>query len=199
VANKKRVDADIAANRDDVVMAVGSLTHAQQRRLEKFARYRILGLGRKATGRDHEDLQQEALKSTLLGLESETEGRRWYKNKVDFVGHLIGAMRSIASHWAEAFDEADPLLDSETAFEMEDGEISGALAEAQSTAPDQERRYLAKEKLAQVLGLFQNDDEAVLVLEGIREGWSGPEIMDGLGLSKDKYEAAMKRIRYRVK
>jgi len=199
VAKNKKERADAAATRDDVVLAIDALTYAQKRRLEKFARYKILGLGRKAGRRDHQELQQDAFTSTLLGVESESEGRRWYKNRVDFVGHLIGAMRSIASHWAEAFDEAEPLLDSEMAVETEDGKISSPISEAQSTAPDQERTLSAKEKLAEILRLFQNDDEAVMVLEGIREGWTGPEIMDGLGLSRDKFEAAMKRIRYRIK
>jgi hypothetical protein len=199
VAENKKDSTDIAATRDEIVLAIEALTTSQQRRLEKFSKYKILGLGRKGRAHDYKELQQEAFTSTLLGIESEKDGRRWYKKRVDFVGHLLGAMRSIASHWAEAFDEDEPLLDSEMTIENEDGEISSPMARAQSTAPDQERTFLAKEKLAEILHLFQDDDEAVLVLEGIREGWTGPEIMGGLGLSKDKFEAAMKRIRYRIK
>jgi len=44
------------ATPEDIELAVESLSRAEERRLEKAARFRIRGLGRKATYRDHDDL-----------------------------------------------------------------------------------------------------------------------------------------------
>lgn len=199
MARNKKDDSGIAATRDDVERAIAALTRADEQRLDRFARYKVRGLGRRALGRDNKDLLHDALLSTLSGTESETAGRRWYKNRVDFVGHLLGAMRSIASHWKEAFDEKEAHLESEVSVETEDGEILSPIERTQSTAPSQERIFFAKEVLGQVYKLFQNDDLAALVIEGIRENWTGPETMDRLEIPKDEYEAAIKRIRYQVR
>lgn len=85
------------ATRDDVERAVESLSKADELRLEKYAKYKVRGLGRKAMNRDYEDLLQEAFKSTCIGAEDPNEGRRWRKTEVSFVHHMLGAMRSIAS------------------------------------------------------------------------------------------------------
>jgi hypothetical protein len=187
------------ATREDVERAVDSLSSADEMRLEKFASYRIKGLGRKATGRDHEDLRGEAIKATWIGAGDSTEGRRWRKRNVTFVQHIIGAMRSIASHWKEAAEDDEAQLDSDLAFEGIDGEMLSPVENAPSNAPDQERSLSAKEQLGAIFRLFQNDHDAALVIEGIRECWSGPEIMERLGLPKNRYEAALKRIRYHAK
>src|SRR5262245_846965 len=52
----RRVPEERAATPAEVRAAVEALTEADIVRLEKFARYRIRGLGRMAGGRDHEDL-----------------------------------------------------------------------------------------------------------------------------------------------
>ncbi len=195
---KKDVNSEYAT-REDVERAVDSLSPVDEMRLEKFAHYRMRGLGRKATGRDHEDLRREAITSTWIGAGDLKEGRRWRKSNVTFVQHMIGAMRSISSHWKESAEDNEAQLDSELAFEDRDGEMVSLVENAPSNAPDQERSLAAKEQLGAIFRLFQNDDDAALVIEGIRESWSGPEIMEQLGLSKNRYEAALKRIRYHVK
>jgi hypothetical protein len=199
VAEQKKDAKPEYATREDVGRAVDSLSRADEIRLEKFARYRIRGLGRKAMGRDHEDLLQEALNSTWIGAEDPNEGRRWRKTDVAFVQHLLGAMRSIASHWKEAADDDEAQLDSDLAVETDDGVVLSPVENAPSDTPDQERALIAKEQLGAIFRLFQNDDDAALVIEGIREGWNGPEIMERLALPKSRYEAALKRIRYHVK
>jgi hypothetical protein len=199
VADQKKGSNSEYATREDVERAVDSLSPVDEMRLEKFARYRIRGLGRKATGRDHADLQQEAYTSTWIGAGDPEEGRRWRKSNATFVQHMLGAMRSISSHWKEAAEDDEAQLDSELAFEGEDGEMVSPLENAPSNAPDQERLLSAKEQLGAIFRLFQKDDDAALVIEGIREGWSGPEIMERLGLPKNRYEAALRRIRYHVK
>lgn len=199
VAREKQDSKPEYATRDDVERAVESLSSADQMRLAKYARYKIRGLGRMAMGRDHEDLLREAIKSTWIGAEESDEGRRWKKNTVSFVQQLLGAMRSIASHWKAAHDEDEAHLDSELAVETEDGEVLSPVENAPSGAPSQQRVLIAKETLNSVYRMFQDDDDAALVIEGIKEGWSGPEIVEQLGLSQKRYDAAIKRIRYRVR
>ncbi len=199
MAKNKEQHAGSSATRDEVARAVDALLPADWKRLEKFAHYKVMAIGRKALGRSPGDLLHDAFTSTLVGCESTKQGRRWYKDQVWFAGHLFGAMRSTASHWKEAFDENEAHLDSELAIDAEDGEPSSPVERAKSEAPSQETAFLAKEKLGEIFRMFQNDDDAALVIEGMREGWTGPEIMSRLGIAKDKYEAAIKRIRYRLK
>jgi DNA-directed RNA polymerase specialized sigma24 family protein len=199
VAREKKDIKPEYATRDDVERAVELLSSADQLRLTRFARYRIRGLGRMAIARDHEDLLREAITSTWIGAEGGDEGRRWKKNTVSFVHQLLGAMRSIASHWKAAHDEDEAYLDSEVAVETENGEVLSLVENAPSGAPSQERVLIAKEKLNAVYQMFLDDDDAALVIEGIKEGWTGPEIVERLGLSQKRYEAAIKRIRYRVR
>jgi hypothetical protein len=87
----RRIPEEKAATLDEVRAAIENLMPEQLLRLKKYARQRIRGLGRASMGRDHKDLLQEAITATL-----DPDRRRWNKGAVDFVGHLIGAMRSIA-------------------------------------------------------------------------------------------------------
>jgi hypothetical protein len=166
VAKNKEQDAGSTATRDDVARAVDALLPADWKRLEKFAHYKVMAIGIKALGRSGGDLLEDAFTSTLVGCESATEGRRWYKDQVGFAGHLFGAMRSIASHRKEAFDEKEAHLDAEVTIEAEDGELLSPLEKAESEVPNQERAFLAKEKLGEIFRMFQNDDDAALVIEG---------------------------------
>jgi len=199
VAEQKKDVKEQCATREDVRRAAESLSPTDAKRLERFAVYRVRGLGRKAMSRDHEDLLREAITSTWIGAEDTSHGRSWRKAEVSFVQHLLGAMRSIASHWKEAFDENEAYLDSEMTIETEEGETRGPIQSAPSGEPSQERVLIAKEELRAISLLFETDIEAALIIEEIKEGWSGPETMRRLGMTRNQYEAAVRRIRYHVK
>ena len=193
----RSVPENVAATREEVDLAVESLTTTQLVRLRKFAAWRIRGLGRATLGREANDLLGEALVSTLAGAEGSGEGRRWNK-VVDFVKHLTGAMRSISDHWRQQFDEREPHLESDlTTVDPEGNELS-PLATIPSGDPPADRAFGAKEEIARILPMFKDDNEAILVLEGWVEGMTGSEIMD-LGFTKKQHEAAVKRIRYAVR
>ena len=162
-----------AATPDEVRAALDALGEADLVRLEKFARYRIRGLGRKAEGRDHDDLLGEAIRDTL-----DPEKRRWNKD-VSFVRHLVGAMRSISSHWREQFDENEPLLESELL------QTTDILA--------------AKEELERIEKAVADDTVVSDILGGLRAEMLAGEIREVLGLSVIEYETAMKRFRRRVR
>ncbi len=169
-----------AATPDEVRAALDALGEADLVRLEKFARYRIRGLGRKAEGRDHDDLLGEAIRDTL-----DPEKRRWNKD-VSFVRHLVGAMRSISSHWREQFDENEPLLESELLQTTDEGEVLSPLDVVGSGAPGAERILAAKEELERIEKAVADDTVVSDILGGLRA-----EMLAG--------ETAMKRFRRRVR
>lgn len=183
------------ASREEIEGALTSLTTAQRLRLKKFADYRARSAGRVARG-GGDDLLQEAVTATLIGCEAGGEGRRWRK-RVDIVKHLVEAMRSIASHWRESRMRAET-SESELISVDGDGVAHGPFDNLADPAPDALRVAQARGELARVLGMFKGDDNAVLVLEGLREGWKREDFAD-IGMSLSDYDAAIKRVHYRLR
>lgn len=188
----------VFATRSDIENALNALTSGGELRLEKYARYRIRALGRAAQQRDYEDLLSEAMTATVIGAEYADKGRHWRVKDVTFVKHLIEAMRSIASKWEESFSEDEPFLDSELAVETGESAERSPIAAMPTMAPGPEREVIAKQQLDDIYRHFQDDENATLVLDGWKEGMTGPEIVE-LGIDSKDYEAAVKRIRYHVR
>ena len=188
----RRVPEERAATPDEVRAALDALGEADLVRLEKFARYRIRGLGRKAKGRDHDDLLGEGIQDTL-----DQAKRKWNKD-VSFVRHLIGAMRSISSHWREQFDAEEPLLESEVLQTTEEGKVLSPLDLVDSGAPGAERILAAKEEVERIEKAVADDKVVSDILGGLRAEMSPRDIRDVLGLSVTQYETAMKRFRRHV-
>jgi hypothetical protein len=69
-------------------------------------------------------------------------------------------------------------------------------ASSEYDAADQ--RLIAKETMNRIFGRFQDDPEALLVLQGWSEGIKKKEIMQEHGLSENQYRAAVKRIRMKL-
>src|SRR5690349_5849511 len=115
---KKRPPADpIPANRQEIEQAIEGLTEAELVRLQKIATFRHRSLGTRGAGRNEGDLLSDAIIAVLEGR------RKWFKEKVDFMGFLQGVMRSLASHIrdgkaTDAFDELAP----NPVYEDEDAE-----------------------------------------------------------------------------
>ncbi len=189
----RRIPEGRAATPDEVRTALDALTEADLVRLEKFARYRVRGLGRSARGRDHEDLLGEAIADTL-----DPEKRRWNK-AVSFVQHLIGAMRSISSHWREQFDLDEPLLESELVHTTEEGELLNPIDLIGSGAPGAQRTLEAEEEVERIEKAVADDKVVHDILGGLRAEMSPDEIREALGLSVTEYETAMKRFRRHVR
>src|SRR5579864_8087594 len=100
------------ANRREIHRAIKALTPGELLKLKHFAVFRMRGLGRAASGRTCEDLLSEARLAFLEGAASNGSGRN-LKAGMALVIQLIGAMRSISSHWKRDFDEKEPDLESE--------------------------------------------------------------------------------------
>jgi CheY-like chemotaxis protein len=176
-----------------VHQAIEALSSAELLKLQKFAAFRIQGLGRAACGRTWVDLLQEAQLRTLIGAESTIRGRHWNKN-VDFVRHLTGVMLSISSSWKRKFKE-EAYLESEVIVLDAEGHELSPIDDIPSADTAADQSLIAKEKEDEVMRVFRADDDATRVLQGLLAGMKKNEIIQKRGISNKEYQAAMKRIR----
>jgi hypothetical protein len=188
----RRVPEENAANKEEIVAAVEALTREERLRLKQDAQWRIRGLGRAARRRDWEDLLQKAISDTYEG------NRRWNKESVDFSRHLMGAMRSISSHWRDQFDPDEAFLESEVIRVSPEGEQSNPMLNAASPAADPERALVAKEEVERIERIASRNSLAWLIMDGLSDGMTGPQIRETLEVSQNDYETAMKWLRRNI-
>lgn len=182
----------------EVVKAVRALTVPDQLRLQHFAKLWIRGIGRAASGRDWQDLLQEAVFRTLLGAEDAKKGRHWNK-KVDLVRHLAEAMRSIANSWKRQFaEEENTFLSSELQTCDSEGEEYSLLDNAASGHLLVEDRLIEAEEEDRILGKVRDDADASRLLEGWIDGLKKNEILSKYGLDEKRYAAAVRRMRMKL-
>ena len=186
----RRVPLEKTASIEEVSAAVESLSREDIFRLEKFARWRIRGLGRAARDHDYEDLLREAIAATC-----DPERRRWKKDEVSFVLHLKGAMQSISSHWRDQFEDEEAILEADAIHIGEGGKEINPLLQVPSPLPDAERILEIKEELLRIDKLVAARPLAALIVGGMREKMSGPEIKELLGISQKEYETEMRWLR----
>jgi CheY-like chemotaxis protein len=177
----------------EVDRAIEALTSSELLRLQRFADFRVRGLGRAARGRTGEDLLGEAQLRTLIGAEATREGRHWNKN-VDFVQHLKRAMESISSCWKRQFKEKEAYLISELPIHDAEGQEHSPLDNVVSGHASADQRLIEKDEEDRVLTIFKDDPEATQVLRGLLDGLQKHEI----GLDKKQYAATEKRIRVKL-
>jgi hypothetical protein len=156
-----------------------SLEHAI-RELRPTDWYRLRRAGQilawKVPRMDGEALLFEALERTLDGR------RRWNLSAVDFVGHLIGVMRSVASHEAERRGLDLVALTSSM-------ELIG-LADPESALSADEQIHRLRAHFGE-----QDDGLALQVLDAMELGCDGPAIRDQLGLDQTQLETVIRRVR----
>jgi DNA-directed RNA polymerase specialized sigma24 family protein len=195
VAKKSK---EVAATPEEVIRAIGSLTDAELKKLNDYARIAILALGKYAGVSDAKDLLQEAIQRVL------EDKRHWKPAKIDFVGFLIGAMKSIASSWKNHAKRTPPTI-RESDFPEPDKESppnpydlardsrSGPLQQLlDSDLPPQE--WLVGE----IETMFADDPVCSLILGAWRDGENGSMIMKTLELSRTQYDTAVRRIGRKV-
>jgi hypothetical protein len=187
----RKIPEETAATPVEINQAIDTLRPAELLRLRKCAQFRIKGLGRASQGRNAEDLLYEALNATLRG------NRQW-NTSVSFPVHLLGAMRSISSHWKEQFDDAEALLEAEVISTTSAGEAYNPYVNARSTNPGSERIVAAKQEVEAIEQLLADDPLALEIIGGWRAEMTGPEIQEALGLTKTAYETTVKRLRRKI-
>ncbi|HVI03049.1 MAG TPA: hypothetical protein VM869_30345 [Enhygromyxa sp.] len=152
--------------------AIESLSDADWYRLRQVARI----LAWKVPTMDGEELLFEALERTL------DDRRRWNRAAVEFVGHLIGVMRSIASHEASRRG-----LDT-----------VGLTSSMDLIAPENPESSLsAEEQIRRLRAHFgeRSDGEALQVLDAMELGCDGATIRAQLDITQTQLETIVRRIR----
>jgi len=181
----------------EIDRAITALTSSELLRLQRFAKFRVRGIGRAASGRNWEDLLSEALYRTLMGTEDAQSGRHWNK-KVTFVQHLAGAMSSIASLWKRQFKEKTTYRMSELSIHDSEGQEHSPFDEIPATCKPADQRLIEKCMTDHVLELLQDSPHASQVFRGLVDHLKKTEIMSKYGLDEKQYAAAMRRIRVRL-
>lgn len=200
------------ASIEEVEYAISRLTTAELAKLSLYAEYRVSRLGSFSKGYTKQALLNEALTRTLEGK------RKWRKDAVDLVGHLLGTMKSISSHWLdesrdckESLHESDnsiiidnhvqkkELLESEILKETSEGESLSPLEVIPSPYPDQERIMTAKQQIEEIKRMFSNDMQVLDVIDGLGSEMTGVEIQEATGMTLNEYDAAIRRLRRTVR
>ena len=183
--------------RIEIDRAIKALTSSELLRLQKFAKFRVRGLGRAASGRDWEDLLAEALHRTLIGTEDRQSGRHWNR-KVGFVQHLAGVVSSIASLWKRQFKEKNTFLISELLVCDPEGQERSPFDDVPSRCKPADVGLIEQTEEDQILALLQDSPDATHVFRGLVDGLRKQEIISRYGLDEKRYAAAVRRIRVRL-
>lgn|SRR5689334_6652826 len=190
------------ATPEEVWSAVQSLTDADSTRLKAVAEALAFRLRSYVWGTGGADLLQEAVISVLQG------NRKWRPSRVDLVRLLVGAMRSIASNWKRKGElKQPPRLASDLITVDEHGEEVPTAVDAaadQRLNPEEvllqgEAASRTQQLVSEIEEMFQEDVVASLVIEGLKTGMKGPEIMAKLEISRKEFDAAVKKIRRTTK
>jgi DNA-directed RNA polymerase specialized sigma24 family protein len=162
----------------EVQLEIARLSQADLLRLRQIAR----GLVRaKPIQVEPDELLNEALAKAL-------EGERKIPRDVPVVVALANAMKSIVSNE----------LKSHNVKKVDRGDLD-ALAEVAQPGPSLEDNVIAQDLRAKLIGLFEDDDTAALLIEGhYLEGMTAAELKTLAGLSDTAYESKMKAIRRRI-
>ncbi|WP_052558197.1 hypothetical protein [Enhygromyxa salina] len=152
--------------------AIRGLSDADWSRLRQAARI----LAWKVPSVDAEALLFDALERTLDGR------RRWKPAAVDFIGHLVGVMRSVSTHEA-ARRGLDTIALTSSMDAIGVGNPEDALS--------------AEQQIRRLRAYFgeRNDDQALRVLDAMELGCDGPAIRMQLDLAQTQLETIVRRIR----
>lgn len=189
----RRIPEDKAASLDEINDAINSLTPAQYKRLEIYAKWRINGLDKKKIRYDWKYLLQEAMVAFC------SDGRRWNKEKVDFVKALTEAMRSISSNWKRAHDNKEPRLEADLITTSLSGEESNSLTSIATPGKGAQSELEAKEKIESIENLVAGREKASLILIGWKDKMTGAEIREVLEISQEEYDKEVKWIRRTIR
>ena len=149
-------------------------------------------LGKKAAGRDWEDLLSEAITAIL------ERRRAWIRERGDFFAFLVWAMKSISASWYAQKNEE--YGESDWPTEVFDGdEVAPTLERYRADDANPERLALAEDLLRRFRETLYGDEDAIRVFDLLTLGMTAKEITEQLQISFNSYEATTKRLRRRLK
>jgi hypothetical protein len=208
---KQKSAAQRAATTEEILQAIEKLTDADTVRLDQFARYRILRIGRRAAaGRTYEDLFQESVSRLLTG------PRHWYPDEgVTFVKCLEEIIRSVSSAWAglrhrNADSPEYAALESDLMYRNDESKLVSPFEKLRSGTQNAEQIKIELEEDAAtqetakairdtIMNHFENDEPAMLVLMCMEDGKKGPEIQAELNMTEPQYRTVTRRIQRNAK
>jgi DNA-directed RNA polymerase specialized sigma24 family protein len=167
----------------EVEEAIRSISDAGWHRLRRVARHYSFGR------LDADDLLYEALSRTL-------DGRRTCPAGVDVVRVLAEAIRSIASSSFKAaarHPELQAVVDDVEVEERDDTDRQGENPE-QKMISDQEADRIR----SAIVSLFNDDENAQIIVEGEMDGMSREELCGLTGLHGQAYDSKRRLIRRRI-
>lgn len=190
------------AGPEEVRQAIKSLTKAELVRLNHYAQNRLARLGALSWAYTGDDLLQEAMLSML------EEGRRyWRPEVVSLSDFLRGTMRSISSNWARKSVSDGPAVPaSHVARPSDEGDHPVNFFDtvaAPGPNPEAEllnNEYQTPEQLViEIEKLVKDELIPSVVLDEMKVGKKGPEIMKALGITEKELRAAQLMIYRRAR
>lgn len=189
-ADKVQSKSEAVATVEQVEQAIRNLTAPDLAKLHAFAENRARAMRLRGSSFEGIDLLQQAVVSLL------EERRHWKPNNADFVCCLIGAMRSIASNYRTAANNAGyELPESQLASQTEDEPCVSPMDRAVVDDPGPEQAAIISELIAKAKEKLADDAEAVVVIGAWDDGMSGTAIMAALDINRTAYETIVRRIR----
>jgi len=192
--DKPQSKTEVVATAEEIEQAIAKLTRADFAKLNEFARNRAQVLSLFGVSYAGEDLLQEAVISLL------EQRRHWNPKKVDFMGVLMGAIRSIASNLKERAKTTGFEIPASQFVEQDvDGaELPTPVHLVQEARLNPEQSALVSGLLDELQEVFAEDPEALVIMDGWSDRMSGTEIIDALGIDRNAYETIVRRIRRQV-
>jgi DNA-directed RNA polymerase specialized sigma24 family protein len=192
--DKPQSKTEVVATVEEIEQAIAKLTRADFAKLNEFARNRAQMLSLFGVSYTGEDLLQEAVFSLL------EQRRHWSSKKVDFMGVLMGAIRSIAFNLKERSKTTGFEIPASQLVEQDaDGaELLTPVDLVHETRLNPEQSVLVFGLLDELQEVFAEDPEALVIMDGWSDRMSGTEIIDALGIDRNAYETIVRRIRRQV-
>lgn len=188
-SDSRRISEENAATTGEIKAAIEELTDYQLYRLGNFSKFRSLDLvGRSSKFEAEDALLTEAYISILSGK------RKWKSKKKDIYKFLIETMRSIADH------ERKHLLSNLGEIESKLNKINpkeddfDPIENLPKNQPNPIKSLIAKEKIERIEKKFSDDPIVLNIIDGLRDGMTGPEIRGILNLSTTEYETARMKL-----
>lgn len=194
---KPQSKSEKVATVEEISEAIEILSPDDWTKIYAFAKNRARFMALFGGAVDVPDLVQQAIAAMLQ------ERRTWKPDQVNFVGLLIGAIRSIASnHKAKSLSSGYSVPESQIAPTDDGDESETLVALCADSRPNPEQMMVLAEREAdnfrrveEQYDFFKDDKQARDVMDGWRAGMSGTEIIEVLEIDRKGYETIAKRIR----
>lgn len=167
---------------DEIKIKLGSLSNADAVRLQRIAYHYSKGVI------NADDLLFRAFEKAL-------SGERNCPRNIGVMMFLRGVIRSLASSEFKSLARSPVTSENDLCCDDENDPIQ---VEHPSFEPSAEETLVLAEKVAAILCLFNDDEIARIIVEGMMEEMDAQELQELTGLDSTAYESKRKKIRRRI-